>query len=93
MIPITPKTGFEVNENTEASYEEIKINLGAIKQADNYLMVIKNTESINTSCTRAQEVLCHLLWSRSSSLGKEIGVIFRIWRRACLGYELWKLGN
>lgn len=55
MIPITPKKGFEINENTEASSEEIKIDLGAIKQADNYLMVIRNTTSINPGCTHAQK--------------------------------------
>lgn len=31
MIPITPKKGFEINENTEVSCEEIKIGWGAIK--------------------------------------------------------------
>lgn len=72
MIPITPKKGFEINENTEASCEEIKISLGAIKQADNYLMVIRNTTSINTSCMCA-EILCHPLWGGGSFLGKELG--------------------
>lgn len=54
MILITPKKGFEINEDTEASHEEIKIDLGALKQADNYLMVIRNTTSINTSCKHVQ---------------------------------------
>lgn len=72
MIPITPKKGFEINENTEASCEKIKIGWGAIKQADNYLMVIRNSTSIITSCACA-EGLCHPLWAGGSFLGKGLG--------------------
>lgn len=84
MIPITPKKGFEINENTEVSCEEIKIGWGAIKQADNYLMVIRNTTSINTSCVCA-EVLCHPLWAEGASWERVSGVRLRMWGRVWLG--------